>query len=87
MEELNDTYMSMGKESTGSNVGTGGMNTKMTAAKIATNVGADMVIANSKDIGILHRIINGEKEGTLFVAHKDETFDLPTFVDQLHKHD
>ena len=87
VEELNDTYMSMGKESTGSNVGTGGMNTKMTAAKIATNVGADMVIANSKDIGILHRIINGEKEGTLFVAHKDETFDLPTFVDQLHKHD
>lgn len=87
VEKLNDTYMSMGKESTGSNVGTGGMNTKMTAAKIATNVGADMVIANSKDIGILHRIINGEKEGTLFVAHKDETFDLPTFVDQLHKHD
>ena len=86
VEKLNDTYMSMGKESTGSN-GTAGMNTKMTAAKIATNVGADMVIANSKDIGILHRIINGEKEGTLFVAHKDETFDLPTFVDQLHKHD
>ena len=87
VEELNDTYMSMGKESTGSNVGTGGMNTKMTAAKIATNVGADMVIANSKDVGILHRIINGEKEGTLFVAHRDENFDLPTFVDQLHKHD
>lgn len=87
VEELNDTYMNMGKASTGSNVGTGGMNTKMTAAKIATNVGADMVIANSKDVGILHRIVNGEKEGTLFVAHKDDSFDLPAFVDHLHKHD
>ena len=49
VEELTDEYMHMGKASTGSSVGTGGMNTKMTAAKIATSVGADMVIANSKD--------------------------------------
>lgn len=84
VEELNDTYMNMGKASTGSNVGTGGMNTKMVAAKIATSVGADMVIANSRDVGILHRIVEGEKEGTLFVAHRDESFDLPRFVEELH---
>lgn len=87
VEELNDTYMNMGKASTGSNVGTGGMNTKMTAAMIATNVGADMVIANSKDVGIVHRITQGGKEGTLFLAHKNDSFDLPGFVDNLHKHD
>ncbi|MGN1148567.1 MAG: glutamate 5-kinase [Lachnospiraceae bacterium] len=86
VEELTDEYMSMGKASTGSNVGTGGMNTKMVAARIATSVGTDMVIANSKDVGILHRILNGEKEGTLFVAHRDEGFNLPEFVDNLHKH-
>lgn len=86
VEELTDEYMNMGKASTGSNVGTGGMNTKMVAARIATSVGTDMVIANSKDVGILHRILNGKNEGTLFVAHKDEGFNLPEFVDNLHKH-
>ena len=77
--------MHMGKASTGSNVGTGGMNTKMIAAKIATSSDVDMIIANSKDIGVLHRLLSGENEGTLFVAHKDEIFDLPEFVQNLHK--
>ncbi|MCH5342546.1 MAG: glutamate 5-kinase [Acetatifactor sp.] len=85
VEELTDELMDMGKESTGSNVGTGGMNTKLIAAKIATSSNVDMIIANSKDIGILHRILAGENEGTLFVAHEDEAFDLPDFVDNLHK--
>ena len=85
VENLTEEYMNMGKASTGSNVGTGGMNTKMVAAKIATSVGADMVIANSKDVGILHRITNSKNEGTLFVANKDDSFNLPEFVDNLHK--
>lgn len=85
VDELTDEYMDMGKESTGSNVGTGGMNTKLIAAKIATKSNVDMIIANSKDIGILHRILAGEQEGTLFVAHRDESFDLPEFVHNLHK--
>lgn len=82
---LTEELMVMGKDSTGSNVGTGGMNTKMIAAKIATSSDVDMIIANSKDIGILHRLLSGENEGTLFVAHRDEMFDLPGFVDNLHK--
>ena len=85
VENLTEEYMNMGKASTGSNVGTGGMNTKMVAAKIATSIGADMIIANSEDVGILHRITNGNNEGTLFVANKDEDFNLPEFVDNLHK--
>lgn len=85
VDELTDELMGMGKASTGSNVGTGGMNTKMIAAKIATKSDVDMIIANSKDLGVLHRIMNGKNEGTLFVAHKDENFDLPLFVDGLHK--
>ncbi len=85
VDELTGELMEMGKESTGSNVGTGGMNTKLIAAKIATSSNVDMIIANSKDIGILHRILAGEKEGTLFVAHEDEGFDLPDFVENLHK--
>ena len=83
--ELTDEYMHMGKGSTGSSVGTGGMNTKMIAAKIATSCGADMVIANSKDIGVLHEILAGEKVGTIFKANRDEGFDLAEFVKNLHK--
>ncbi len=85
VDELTDELMGMGKASTGSNVGTGGMNTKLIAAKIATSSGVDMIIANSKDIGVLHRILAGENEGTLFVANKKDGFDLPEFVDNLHK--
>lgn len=85
VDELTEELMGMGKASTGSNVGTGGMNTKLIAAKIATSSDVDMIIANSKDIGVLHRILNGQNEGTLFVARRDESFDLPAFVDNLHK--
>lgn len=83
--ELTDELMQMGKASTGSNVGTGGMNTKLTAAKIATYSGVDMVIANSKDISVLHKIIEGKDVGTHFVANRNEDFDLPEFVENLHK--
>lgn len=85
VDELTGELMRMGKESTGSAVGTGGMNTKLIAAKIATSSQVDMVIANSRDLGVLHRILEGEKEGTLFVSHRDECFDLPEFVSNLHK--
>ena len=85
VDELTEEYMSMGKGSTGSNVGTGGMNTKMIAAKIATSSGVDMIIANSKDIGVLHRVLEGNNEGTLFLSHKNDEFDLVDFVEHLHK--
>ena len=81
---LTEDYMNMGKESTGSNVGTGGMNTKMTAAKIATSCGTDMIIANSKDIRIIHRIIDGRKYGTLFKANINENFNVIEFIKNIH---
>lgn len=85
VDELTAELLAMGKGSTGSNVGTGGMNTKLQAARIATGSGVDMVIANSRDIGILHRILDGGQEGTLFVANREEGFDLPQFVSRLHR--
>ena len=85
VDELTDELLEMGKATTGSSVGTGGMNTKLLAAKIATKAGADMIIANSADIGVLHRLLSGAEEGTLFLARKDENFDLPGFVENLHK--
>ncbi len=85
VDELTDEYLQMGKGSTGSSVGTGGMNTKLTAAKIATKSGVDMVIANSRDIGVLHRILEGASEGTLFASKQDTGFNLHDFVTNLHR--
>jgi glutamate 5-kinase len=82
---LSDELIKMGKGSTGSSVGTGGMETKLTAAKIATYSGADMVIANGKDVRIIHRIMEGRNYGTIFKANKNEDFDFAKFVDDLHK--
>ena len=84
VEKVTPEYMQMGKKSTGSNVGTGGMNTKMTAAYIATNSGADMIIANSSDIRIIHRIMDGRNIGTLFKAQKDNDFNMVEYVKNLH---
>lgn len=84
VEELTEELMDMGKASTGSSVGTGGMTTKLQAAKIANSTGVDMVIANSRDIKVIHRILSGQNIGTLFLAHRDEQFDLPLYVQQMH---
>ena len=86
VEELTEELMEMGKKSTGSDSGTGGMNTKLQAAKIASSVGIDMVIANSSDIKNIRRILDGKNIGTLFVAKADEGFDLPLYVQQMHAH-
>ncbi len=85
VERLDEKIMDMGKASTGSNVGTGGMNTKLQAAKIATCSGADMIIANASDMRILHRIMDGREIGTMFAAHEDEGFDLLSFVEGMNQ--
>lgn len=85
VETLTDELISMGKGTTGSSSGTGGMETKLTAAKIATYSGADMVIANGKDVRIIHRILEGRNYGTIFKANKNEEFDFAEFVDHLHR--
>lgn len=85
VESLTDELIRMGKGSTGSSVGTGGMETKLTAAKIATYSGADMVIANGKDVRVLHRIMEGRNYGTIFKANKVEDFNFAEFVANLHK--
>ena len=48
--------------------GTGGMTTKIAAAKLAGVAGVDMVIANGDDITNIRKILNGEEIGTLFRA-------------------
>lgn len=80
VEKLDSEVYDMAKGSTGSDVGTGGMSTKLTAAKIATLSGADMVIANGKDVCILHHILDDEFLGTIFKADKKENFHIADFI-------
>ncbi len=77
---MDDHISAMAKDSTGSTVGTGGMTTKLTAAKIVTRTGADMIIANGADVGILHQIMEGKFRGTFFRGQKESSFDLREFI-------
>ena len=56
----------------GTSFGTGGMITKLSAAKTANNEGVNMVLANGKEPSILFNIVNGEEIGTLFLKNGKE---------------
>ena len=55
-------------EGAGSSLGTGGMETKIHAAKRVTDKGTNMILANGKDPNILIDILTGEEVGTLFLG-------------------
>ncbi|MGZ3417066.1 MAG: glutamate 5-kinase [Polyangiales bacterium] len=52
-------------------VGTGGMGSKLEAARRGTMAGATVVIADARVPGILDQVFAGEDVGTLFVPHRD----------------
>ena len=78
--EITDGLQEMGKGSTGSTVGTGGMSAKIVAARMATDAGIDMVITNGDDVENIYRVLDGENVGTLFLAHKNKNFDLIEYL-------
>lgn len=57
---------------TGSALASGGMATKLRAAKIANRVGCDMVIANGQKEDLLYDIAEGLPVGTRFRGHRGE---------------
>lgn len=81
VDKIDDNLLDMGKTTSGSCVGTGGMATKLIAARIATSSGADMVIANGNNIDNITGIMAGEDVGTLFVSDKKQNFDLVGLID------
>lgn len=70
VSSINDDIKKMCGTNT-SNVGTGGMITKINAAKIVTTAGCNMIICNSNMIERLIDIINGENIGTLFIKNEN----------------
>ena len=69
VEKIDDTILEMVGSVT-SNVGTGGMQTKIDAAVISTMSGCNMIICNSNRIKDLLKIASGDDIGTLFKASK-----------------
>ena len=82
VESITDELKSMAKGAVTS-YGTGGMSTKIAAARIATDSGADMAILDASDLDLINRLIDGEDVGTLFLANSDENFDTVDFI--VHK--
>ncbi|MBQ2739189.1 MAG: glutamate 5-kinase, partial [Oscillibacter sp.] len=69
--ELTDEIMAMAG-GVGSWRGTGGMATKLSAAKVAMENGCDMVITNGARMEDLYDIVEGKNVGTRFIAPKKE---------------
>ena len=68
--EVTDEIVCMAGGS-GSARGTGGMATKIQAAKIATAKGIDVYVAQGADPRILYSVLDGEDVGTRFCGKKD----------------
>lgn len=69
VHELTNEILALA-EGAGSSLGTGGMITKLNAAKIATASGCDMIITNGAHPEQLYDIIDGKAVGTRFFARK-----------------
>ncbi len=67
VDEINDEILALAGGS-GTNRGTGGMITKLHAAKIATAAGIDTVVMNGSDPEDIYKLIDGRQIGTLFKA-------------------
>lgn len=80
VEEITPDLLAMGKATSGSDVGTGGMSAKLAAARIATDSGSDMIIANGENVEIIQDLMEGKEKGTLFMAHSNLDFDLMNYV-------
>ncbi len=65
VDEITDELKAVAGDS-GSNLGTGGMSTKLMAAEIAKNGGAATIIAAASEKNVLTRIFKGENIGTYF---------------------
>jgi glutamate 5-kinase len=79
VDTIDDNLCHMAKPSTNS-LGTGGMTTKVSAAKIATASGADMVITNGNNVHNINNVIDGKEVGTLFLANKRSDFKIMDYI-------
>ncbi|MDR2932820.1 MAG: glutamate 5-kinase [Oscillospiraceae bacterium] len=68
-----DDYIESIASGTGSNRGTGGMTTKISAARIAEAAGIDMAIVSGENPENLYRLFDGDAVGTAFLFNRSHT--------------
>ena len=66
---IDEKILALG-QGTSTGLGTGGMKTKLSAGKIATDAGCDMIITNGDNPKRLYDIMDGKKVGTRFYSKK-----------------
>ena len=81
VDSITDEMLDMAK-GPHTDLGTGGMISKLEAAGIANDAGADMVIINGNDMDNIERVFAGEDIGTIFTAHKTKHFHLKNYLDR-----
>lgn len=84
VEEITEELRAMGK-GVSTNLGTGGMATKLSAATIATAVGADMAIINGERIETISDLFQGKDVGTVFHANPEHPFKLENYLKEVHQ--
>ena len=82
VSEITEDLKNMAKGAV-TNYGTGGMSTKIAAARIAVDSGADMAIIDASNLNLINCLMDGDDVGTLFIAHDVEDFDTVDFI--IHK--
>lgn len=80
IEEVTDEHYSMGKSTSSSRHGTGGMNAKVDAARIVCDAGSEMILVNGKDLNIIYDVMDGKEVGTYFKATLKENFKLEDYL-------
>ncbi len=81
VDRITDEMLGMAKGPV-TDLGTGGMSSKVEAAGIANDAGADMIIINGNDMDNINRLFEGEEIGTMFRAHKTRHFHLKNYLDR-----
>lgn len=66
VKAIDDSIITLAYQ-TSSELGTGGMITKIEAAQLATDSGVAVIIADGREEDIIVRLVRGEKIGTLFI--------------------
>lgn len=79
--DFDETLEEMAKDSI-SKVGTGGMASKLRAAKMAAAAGVETVIASASDFHIIPRIVDGELLGTHIHARSASDFTIRDYLEE-----
>lgn len=80
VDKITHDHFIMGKDTSSSSVGTGGMSAKVDAARIANASGAAMVLMSGEDVSLIDDVLKGEEIGTYFKANKEKNFDVKNYM-------